>query len=88
MRALKTRNVRWQAGVTSKLAQDDAMLELATANGCTMLSNGFESISQDTLKSVHKHLIVLAGFDRSLRCRKWSESDVHRTRLARGDRGD
>ncbi len=29
MRALKGRNVRWQAGVTSKLAQDDRMLELA-----------------------------------------------------------
>jgi radical SAM superfamily enzyme YgiQ (UPF0313 family) len=49
-------NVRWQAGVTSKLAQDDAMLELAAASGCTMLSIGFESISRDTLKSVHKHV--------------------------------
>jgi radical SAM superfamily enzyme YgiQ (UPF0313 family) len=56
MRALKGRNVRWQAGVTSKLAQDDAMLELAAASGCTMLSIGFESISRDTLKSVHKHV--------------------------------
>jgi radical SAM superfamily enzyme YgiQ (UPF0313 family) len=56
MRALKNRNVRWQAGVTSKLAQDDAMLELAAASGCTMLSIGFESISRDTLKSVHKHV--------------------------------
>jgi radical SAM superfamily enzyme YgiQ (UPF0313 family) len=56
MRALKNRKVRWQAGVTSKLAQDDAMLELAAASGCTMLSIGFESISRDTLKSVHKHV--------------------------------
>ena len=56
MRALKGRNVRWQAGVTSKLAQDDAMLELAAESGCTMLSIGFESISRDTLKSVHKHV--------------------------------
>ncbi len=56
MRALKTRNVRWQAGVTSKLAQDDAMLELAAASGCSMLSIGFESISRETLKSVHKHV--------------------------------
>ena len=30
------------------------MLELAAASGCTMLSIGFESISRDTLKSVHK----------------------------------
>jgi radical SAM superfamily enzyme YgiQ (UPF0313 family) len=56
MRALKGRNIHWQAGVTSKLAQDDRMLELAAASGCTMLSIGFESISRDTLKSVHKHV--------------------------------
>ncbi|MGO9113899.1 MAG: B12-binding domain-containing radical SAM protein [Thermoguttaceae bacterium] len=54
MRALKGRGISWQAGVTSKLAQDDRMLELAAASGCTMLSIGFESISRNTLKSVHK----------------------------------
>ena len=56
MRALKGRGFRWQAGVTSKLAQDDEMLELAADSGCTMLSIGFESISRTTLKSVHKHV--------------------------------
>jgi radical SAM superfamily enzyme YgiQ (UPF0313 family) len=56
MRALKGRGIRWQAGVTSKLAQEDAMLELAAESGCTMLSIGFESISRSTLTSVHKHV--------------------------------
>jgi radical SAM superfamily enzyme YgiQ (UPF0313 family) len=56
MRALKGRGIKWQAGVTSKLAQDDRMLELAAESGCTMLSIGFESISRETLKSVHKHV--------------------------------
>jgi radical SAM superfamily enzyme YgiQ (UPF0313 family) len=56
MRALKGRNIQWQAGVTSKFAQDDSMLELAAASGCTMLSIGFESIARETLKSVHKHV--------------------------------
>jgi radical SAM superfamily enzyme YgiQ (UPF0313 family) len=56
MRALKGRGFHWQAGVTSKLAQDDEMLELAADSGCTMLSIGFESISRTTLKSVHKHV--------------------------------
>jgi radical SAM superfamily enzyme YgiQ (UPF0313 family) len=56
MRALKGRGIKWQAGVTSKLAQDDRMLELAAESGCTLLSIGFESISRDTLKSVHKHV--------------------------------
>ena len=37
MRALKGRGLQWQAGVTSKLAQDDRMLELAAESGCTML---------------------------------------------------
>jgi radical SAM superfamily enzyme YgiQ (UPF0313 family) len=54
MRALRGRGVKWQAGVTSKLAEDERMLELAAESGCTMLSIGFESISRDTLKSVHK----------------------------------
>jgi radical SAM superfamily enzyme YgiQ (UPF0313 family) len=54
MRALKGRGFTWQAGVTSKLAEDDRMLELAAESGCTMLSIGFESINRDTLKSVHK----------------------------------
>jgi radical SAM superfamily enzyme YgiQ (UPF0313 family) len=56
MRALKGRGIQWQAGVTSKLAQDERMLELAAESGCTLLSIGFESISRDTLKSVHKHV--------------------------------
>ncbi len=56
MRALKGRGLKWQAGVTSKLAQDDRMLELAAQSGCTLLSIGFESISRQTLKSVHKHV--------------------------------
>jgi radical SAM superfamily enzyme YgiQ (UPF0313 family) len=56
MRAMRGRGQQWQAGVTSKLAQDDRMLELAAESGCTMLSIGFESISRETLKSVHKHV--------------------------------
>ena len=56
MRALKGRGFQWQAGVTSKLANDDRMLELAAESGCTMLSIGFESISRTTLQSVHKHV--------------------------------
>src|ERR1700756_245396 len=56
MRALRGRGIRWQAGVTSKLAQDDSMLELAAESGCSLLSIGFESVSRSTLTSVHKHV--------------------------------
>jgi radical SAM superfamily enzyme YgiQ (UPF0313 family) len=54
MKALRGRGISWQAGVTSRLAEDDEMLELAAASGCYMLSIGFESISSSTLRSVHK----------------------------------
>ena len=56
MRALKGSGVRWQAGVTSRHALKDDMLELAAESGCYMLSIGFESVSRNTLKSVHKHV--------------------------------
>ncbi len=56
MQAMKGRGVRWQAGVTSRLALKDEMLELAADSGCYMLSIGFESISRETLRSVHKHV--------------------------------
>ncbi len=56
MRALKGRGIKWQAGVTSKLALNDELLELAAESGCFMLSIGFESISRKTLTSVHKHV--------------------------------
>ena len=56
MRALRGRGIRWQAAATSKLAQKDEMLELAAESGCYMLSIGFESISRDTLKRVHKYV--------------------------------
>src|SRR4029077_4947520 len=48
--SMKGRGIQWQACVTSKLAQDDRMLELAAESGCTMLNIGFESISRATLK--------------------------------------
>ncbi len=56
MRALKGRGKRWQAAVTSRIAERDDMLELAAESGCYMMSIGFESISRETLKSVHKYV--------------------------------
>ncbi len=56
MKALKGKGIRWQAGVTSRLALSDELLELAAESGCYMLSIGFESISRNTLKSVHKYV--------------------------------
>ncbi|MEJ2428998.1 MAG: radical SAM protein [Deltaproteobacteria bacterium] len=55
MRAIKGRGIRWQAGVNSRVALNEELLELAAESGCYMLSIGFESISRGVLKSVHKY---------------------------------
>ena len=55
MKALKGRGIKWQAGVNSGSANDDRLLEAAAESGCILLSIGFESISKETLRSVHKH---------------------------------
>jgi radical SAM superfamily enzyme YgiQ (UPF0313 family) len=55
MRALRGRGIRWQAGVNTRNALNEELLELAAESGCYMLSIGFESISRETLKNVHKY---------------------------------
>ena len=55
MKALKDLGIRWQAGVNSRNANNDDLLELAAESGCYMLSIGFESISRETLINVHKY---------------------------------
>jgi len=54
MKGFKGRGLKWQAAVNSREANDDRLLELAAESGCFMLSIGFESISRDTLRNVHK----------------------------------
>jgi radical SAM superfamily enzyme YgiQ (UPF0313 family) len=54
MKAFKGRGLKWQAAVNSREANDDRLLELAAQSGCFMLSIGFESISRETLRDVHK----------------------------------
>jgi radical SAM superfamily enzyme YgiQ (UPF0313 family) len=54
MKAFKGRGLKWQAAVNSREANDDSLLELAAESGCFMLSIGFESISRETLRNVHK----------------------------------
>jgi radical SAM superfamily enzyme YgiQ (UPF0313 family) len=54
MKAFKGRGLKWQAAVNSREAHDERLLELAAESGCFMLSIGFESISLETLRNVHK----------------------------------
>ncbi len=55
MRALKGRGIRWQAGVNTAAAHDEELLELAAESGCYQLCIGFESMSKQTLRNVHKY---------------------------------
>lgn len=54
MTALKGRGIRWQAGVNTAAAHDERLLELAAESGCYQLCIGFESISKQALRNVHK----------------------------------
>jgi radical SAM superfamily enzyme YgiQ (UPF0313 family) len=55
MTALKGRGIRWQAGVNTAAAHDPQLLELAAESGCYQLCIGFESISRQSLRNVHKY---------------------------------
>ncbi len=54
MKAFKGRGLKWQAAVNSRDANNDELLALAAESGCFMLSIGFESVSKETLRGVHK----------------------------------
>lgn len=55
MTALKGRGIRWQAGVNTASAHDERLLELAAESGCYQLCIGFELMSRETLRNVHKY---------------------------------
>jgi radical SAM superfamily enzyme YgiQ (UPF0313 family) len=46
---------KWWGGLaTIKIAEDDELLDLAVKSGCKGLLIGFESVTQETLNSMHK----------------------------------
>jgi radical SAM superfamily enzyme YgiQ (UPF0313 family) len=48
-------NVRWAAQTDISIAEDDVLLQLLEKSGCTFLFIGFESLSENSLKSIDKH---------------------------------
>jgi radical SAM superfamily enzyme YgiQ (UPF0313 family) len=52
--ALTPLNIQWAGLATSLLARDEELLELCARSGCRGLLVGFESISDNALKDVHK----------------------------------
>jgi radical SAM superfamily enzyme YgiQ (UPF0313 family) len=45
---------RWQSAVSSRLAENDRLLEVAKKSGCYMLCIGFESLSSQNLNDLNK----------------------------------
>ncbi len=54
MKELEKLNVRWAGNATADVAFDDELLAAAQKSRCTGVLIGFESLSEDSLKNVHK----------------------------------
>lgn len=54
-RAMAPLGIRWVGLATTRLAEDEELLNLAAASGCRGVLIGFESISQSTLNATNKH---------------------------------
>lgn len=53
-RALIPLKIKWFSQASLNIAQDEELMDLAAASGCMGLFIGFESLSQENLKSIHK----------------------------------
>ena len=53
-RALIPLNIRWGSQCSIDIAKDETLLQLAAESGCKALFIGFESLSQEALKEIHK----------------------------------
>lgn len=54
MEGLEKLNIRWATNATADVAFDDELLEAAQRSRCTGVLIGFESLSEQSLKGVHK----------------------------------
>lgn len=61
-RAMIPLRMRWVGLATTRIAEDDELLRLASRSGCKGLLLGFESISQATLDRTRKHFHAADGY--------------------------
>ena len=55
LNAMRGLNLKWNAAVTTAIADDMELLDLMAETGCQSLFIGFESINDDALRGVHKN---------------------------------
>ena len=53
-KALKPLNIKWGSQTSILFGKDTELMELAVESGCRAILIGFESISQDALREIHK----------------------------------
>jgi len=54
--ALKPHNINWSCQASINISEEDELLRLMSECGCGAILIGFESISQDNLKAMHKSI--------------------------------
>lgn len=65
--ALKPLKVRWLSQITLNMAQDARLLDLMAESGCWMVSIGFESLSEKTVRTAHKVQNRVEDYERVIR---------------------
>jgi radical SAM superfamily enzyme YgiQ (UPF0313 family) len=66
-RALIPLRIKWFAQASVTVANDDVLLSLARQSGCVGFEIGFESVSDDVLKEVHKTTGSLEKYKRAIK---------------------
>ncbi|MBI5236156.1 MAG: B12-binding domain-containing radical SAM protein [Deltaproteobacteria bacterium] len=66
-KAMRPLKMRWTSQVTVDMAEDPELLDLARSSGCISVSIGFESINQESLKSVGKGFNRVDAYRRIIR---------------------
>lgn len=62
MRGLKDRDIRWQASVNTREADNDVLLKVAAESGCYMLNLGFEPVSCRRTETPNKNQYSLERY--------------------------
>ena len=60
---IKPLKLNWNAAVTMKIGQHPELMDLMKETGCQSLFIGFESISSQSLSSVHKMQIIVKSLN-------------------------
>lgn len=67
LETIRPMNLKWNAAVSVNAARDPALLDLMQESGCQSLFIGFESISPDSIRTVHKVQNSIAEYERAVK---------------------